>query len=1293
MLPHRLRVRDFAAARASEFAALYATLDRPRAQRLIPPAPGGCSQWGTKRDGGEGSAQGDAADGDGAGEARRVVGRREWGARRRRDRVAVRHGTARHLIRRTSSFVRRGSRRTSGAGPGDGRGNSGGPTRAVAGQQRRKRVKVAGLEGRAKEEMGRGEGEWEEEQEEAGEGEGSRRMRRCAEWKRVKQGAEGGRAGNEVGGGGARRLASHVWHAKRFHMAATWGCTLATRVHGRGHGSRAVLEAADRAALVHDASYHSAIQLSGTQSHICTLLARCTPHGALPLSPRPATAAPHTPYAASTSSGVVGESEEARGEAWRNGQLELRAMLCSPASDSPSSTVIGPAAFMWQPVPCVSRASEDGCDAHAPANGGAGSGIKHAGDGGGEVKAGGKGERWRWKQRCRERQGQRKQQQRQQRRVWVWVHALMLRDALEALRAPSAPMGWRQGGQLAEGCDGGQDTRGARSSRRRTGVRVESREGELCRVEVAGRTALPLLLSVLVPAAPGDRPSQLLLHAHSSAATAATTSAAAAVSASPTAASLRLQQSEASWKVLSEHGVFLPSGAVVGFRAVDARHMAGRGTSGRGGGVNACNGRLHGGAHTGSADLSKLPNRRFDWWRHAVSSGDGGSLAAAPSLWDPRGRGGVAGGRGVDEGGGGERERASAEGRVGMSERGEGEEEEERVMEVGGEERVMEGGGEEMEAKGGAVNGAPGFKRSAQAASAGCSAGALPPSVPPPQHLLDACRRAHKLQGLVGASEARRMAERASSAWEEWEGGMGGERQGGGKACEVEGRQGVEHGRHSCDVAVVRHGCGALQAHGVTRWSVILPCSWLQAFWQAFILQGAHAMGLSERHTLFTAAGLPLFPYDYPETFSYRCHVAASYSLQRARYDRSPPSKRPLRFPLPPDWAAACGGRGRMGGDGGDGGIGCAEDAEAGGHRNSDVDLTVARCSGEAVAALLPAVARDGCAGAAGAGAGAEREGVGRRGVGVHCCGTGKGRRGGAAQEGGRGGPWEGRGAGGADSARGRGEGGEGMAGDVEHPNSHAACPPLPPLGLSSSAPLQQQQSRMLLVHVVPAGRGAAVAAAELCLPSPRDFHHFCCRLNGARAHGARSSAWRGVILPHSRLRCRLGAGPGVVVRKTKQQLRRQKQRERWRGVAEQEYVAGVKGREEAQRREGERAVDGRPGHGRVEAGVGEDGRGGARGGAAEREPREVVGFVTSAAPRGSKSRVSLACVRASAMLSASSRQFSAISSLAPPATTSPLPALRVLLLMRRPHSSAYRPVLASLAAEDAGRLATTAWS
>lgn len=61
------------------------------------------------------------------------------------------------------------------------------------------------------------------------------------------------------------RTETHRWHTKRFKMRCTWGTWLAQVPHGKGRGSRAVLQAARRNAVAHDVSEMLALQLTGSQ--------------------------------------------------------------------------------------------------------------------------------------------------------------------------------------------------------------------------------------------------------------------------------------------------------------------------------------------------------------------------------------------------------------------------------------------------------------------------------------------------------------------------------------------------------------------------------------------------------------------------------------------------------------------------------------------------------------------------------------------------------------------------------------------------------------------------------------------------------------------------------------------------------------------------------------------------------------------------------------------------------------------------------------------------------------------
>ncbi|KAJ6334374.1 hypothetical protein OIU78_011297 [Salix suchowensis] len=93
-----------------------------------------------------------------------------------------------------------------------------------------------------------------------------RRVRRRIE---LKKNTEFGFAAS---GDGTRRLRTHVWHAKRFTMTKLWGFHLPLGLHGRGRGSRALLKWYRDGAVVHDASYHTAVQLEGPEESLISIL-------------------------------------------------------------------------------------------------------------------------------------------------------------------------------------------------------------------------------------------------------------------------------------------------------------------------------------------------------------------------------------------------------------------------------------------------------------------------------------------------------------------------------------------------------------------------------------------------------------------------------------------------------------------------------------------------------------------------------------------------------------------------------------------------------------------------------------------------------------------------------------------------------------------------------------------------------------------------------------------------------------------------------------------------------------
>ncbi|XLS94372.1 hypothetical protein HN51_070380 [Arachis hypogaea] len=93
----------------------------------------------------------------------------------------------------------------------------------------------------------------------------------------------------------------------------------------------------------------------------------------------------------------------------------------------------------------------------------------------------------------------------------------------------------------------------------------------------------------------------------------------------------------------------------------------------------------------------------------------------------------------------------------------------------------------------------------------------------------------------------------------------------------------------SCPILLVKHhrkelfrGC-----------SIILPLSWVKAFWIPLISYGAHAIGLQEMHWIAHEMGLPAFLSDFPDCKAYSCFMSAKAAAFDKKAKLHPPSKRP----------------------------------------------------------------------------------------------------------------------------------------------------------------------------------------------------------------------------------------------------------------------------------------------------------------------------------------------------------------------------------------------------------------
>ncbi|KAL3693412.1 hypothetical protein R1sor_007063 [Riccia sorocarpa] len=155
----------------------------------------------------------------------------------------------------------------------------------------------------------------------------SRRVRRRVEFQQVRRGDD------VVQPDGTRRLATHVWHAKRFPMKKCWGYSLPEGLPGRGGGSRAVLKWVKEAATLHDASYYGLIELQGSSEAIARALEQTV---------KPAIWCP--------SSGSPSKKAEAHG--LLSGNAVLYHVGKAPYD------AIAPITFLWRPPPADTKLGE-----------------------------------------------------------------------------------------------------------------------------------------------------------------------------------------------------------------------------------------------------------------------------------------------------------------------------------------------------------------------------------------------------------------------------------------------------------------------------------------------------------------------------------------------------------------------------------------------------------------------------------------------------------------------------------------------------------------------------------------------------------------------------------------------------------------------------------------------------------------------------------------------------------------------------------------------------------------------
>ncbi|KAK7262442.1 hypothetical protein RJT34_30015 [Clitoria ternatea] len=102
----------------------------------------------------------------------------------------------------------------------------------------------------------------------------------------------------------------------------------------------------------------------------------------------------------------------------------------------------------------------------------------------------------------------------------------------------------------------------------------------------------------------------------------------------------------------------------------------------------------------------------------------------------------------------------------------------------------------------------------------------------------------------------------------------------------------------SCPILLLKNDMKEL----IIGWSVILPLSWVKAFWIPLISNGTHVIGLREKHWIACEMGLPFFPSDFPDCKAYSCFMEAKVAAFDKKTELLPPSVSCLRVPILPPW-------------------------------------------------------------------------------------------------------------------------------------------------------------------------------------------------------------------------------------------------------------------------------------------------------------------------------------------------------------------------------------------------------
>ncbi|MCL7030627.1 hypothetical protein MKW94_017671 [Papaver nudicaule] len=88
------------------------------------------------------------------------------------------------------------------------------------------------------------------------------------------------------------------------------------------------------------------------------------------------------------------------------------------------------------------------------------------------------------------------------------------------------------------------------------------------------------------------------------------------------------------------------------------------------------------------------------------------------------------------------------------------------------------------------------------------------------------------------------------------------------------------------------------------RWCIILPLTWVKAFWLPLVSGGARAIGFREKHQIACDVGLPSFPFGFPDSKAYSSFKTGEAAVSDKKIELRPPAMRPPRVPIPPPWGS-----------------------------------------------------------------------------------------------------------------------------------------------------------------------------------------------------------------------------------------------------------------------------------------------------------------------------------------------------------------------------------------------------